>query len=359
MAEWEAKYPVQITPTADRVVVGFQKLKDEVPIIYSLLNRLRRLDAGAGQDVTDAEANQLRIDTTINRLLIRDTKNETWIDLGAIAPNFGITAESIGAVVQKSNTGSFYFGDDSARPEPDDPDIELQSNDLFLSMNGKRIDRWTGSAWETWLSLNFGDMLNYERYTIPRSEVATSGKGKVLRIDPNTGKGDIDITGSPERLLDKLIDVEDLHDGDALVYNAEKDKIVNLPNGEKIGGRIPVALRDIADGQALLYDAETIRFIPAYLQAVTHDALVEASGWEELPTPSGVYHYYYDIPANDVNSDTFVQVIVDDEGQDAALLAALSPKCLTRDGFIRLHAVAAPTIDINVVYAIQPSRAVS
>lgn len=230
MAEWEAKYPVQITPTTDRIVVGFEKLKNEVPIIYSLLNRLRRLDAGAGQTVDDAEAYQLRIDTTLNHLLIRDKKNEKWIDLGAIEPNFGISAENIGAVKQKSNTGSFYFGDDSVRPAPDDPDIELKTNDLFLSMNGKRIDRWTGIAWETWLSLNFGDILNYERYTINRQEVAYSGANKILRLDRETGKGNINITGSPDRILGKEIDVQDLHDGDVLVYNAEKDKIVNLQN---------------------------------------------------------------------------------------------------------------------------------
>ena len=52
MAEWEAKYPVQITPTTDRIGLGFEKLRNEVPIIYSLLNRLRRLDAGAGQALT-------------------------------------------------------------------------------------------------------------------------------------------------------------------------------------------------------------------------------------------------------------------------------------------------------------------
>ena len=359
MAEWEAKYPVQITPTTDRIGLGFEKLRNEIPIIYSLLNRLRRLDAGAGQTVDDAEAYQLRIDTTLNHLLIRDKKNEAWIDLGAIEPNFGISAESIGAVKQKGNTGGFYFGDDSARPQPDDPGIELKTNDLFLSMNGKRIDRWTGSAWETWLSLNFGDILNYERYTITKEMVATSGKGKILMLDPATGKGDIDITGSPEQLLGKQIDVEDLHDGDALVYNAEKDKIVNLPNGEKIGGRIPVMLRDIADGQTLLYDAETNKFMPAYLQAVTHEVTVEASAWEEMATPSGPYLYYYDIPAADVNADSFVQLTVDDEGQDVALGAGLSPKCLTRDGFIRLHSVAVPTADLNVVYAVQPSRSVS
>ena len=358
---WEPKYPVQITPTADRIVVGFEKLRSEIPIIYALLNRLRRLDAGAGQTVDDAEAYQLRIDTTLNHLLIRDKQNENWIDLGAIEPNFGISAESIGAVKQKGNTGGFYFGDSDALPDPADPEEikDLKTNDLYLCMNEKKIYRWTGIDWEVWMSLNFGDILNYEGYTITKDMVATSGKGKILKLDESTGKGNIDITGSPEQLLGKQIDVEDLHDGDALVYNAEKDKIVNLPNGEKIGGRIPVVLRDLADGQALMYDAETNKFFPVYLQTVTHEATVAADGWEELPTASGPYLYYYDIPAADVKGATFVQLTVDDEGQDIALGAGLSPKCLTRDGFIRLHSVAVPTADLNVVYAVQPSRSVS
>ena len=358
MAEWEPKYPVQITPTADRIAVGFDKVRNEIPIIYSLLNRLRRLDAGAGQDITDTAAYSLRVDTTLNRLLIRDAKNESWIDLGEIAENFGITADSIGAVAQKGNTGGFYFGNSDVMPDPSDPEAiaDLKTNDLFLSMNEKKIYRWTGSAWEVFLSLNFSDILNYEAYTITKDMVATSGKGKIVKLDPETGKGDFDITGSPEQLIGKQIDVEDLHDGDALVYNAEKDKIVNLPNGEKIGGRIPVALRDIKDGQALMYDAETNKFLPVYLQTVTHEATVAADGWEELPEPSGPYLYYYDISAADVKDTSFVQLVVSDEGQDVSLAAGLSPKCLTREGYIRLHAIAIPTEDLSVTYAVQPSR---
>lgn len=355
--EWEPKYPVQITPTADRIAVGFDKLRNEIPNIYSLLNRLRRLDAGAGQDITDTAAYSLRIDTTLNHLLIRDAKNEKWIDLGVIAENFGITADSIGAVAQKGATGGFYFGNSEIMPDPGDPEaiVDLKTNDLFLSMNEKKVYRWTGIAWEVFLSLNFGDLLNYEKYTITKDMIATSGKGKVVKLDPETGKGNFDITGSPERIIDKQIDVEDLHDGDVLVYNAEKDKIVNLPNGEKIGGRIPVALRDIKNGQVLIYDAGTNKFLPAYLQALMNSATVAASGWKTLPIPSGPYLYYYDIPAANVTSDSFVQLVVDDEGQDISLAAGLSPKCLTRAGYIRLHAIAVPTADLPVSYAVQPS----
>jgi hypothetical protein len=232
MSEWEVKYPVKITATEDTIQDGFEKLRQEMPVIYRLLNRLRRNDAGSGQDVLDAEAYSFRIDTTLNHLLIRKGDNSGWIDLGELKENFGITAESIGAVVQKSTSGSFMFGDSSARPDETDPEVveTLKTNDMYLSMNEKKIYRWTGFAWETFLSLNFGDILNYERYTINRDEVAYSGADKILRLDRETGKGNISITGSPDMIIGKEIDVQDLHDGDVLVYNAEKDKIVNLPN---------------------------------------------------------------------------------------------------------------------------------
>lgn len=232
MSEWEAKYPVKITATEDTIQDGFEKLRQEVPEIYRYLNRLRRLDAGAGQSVSDAESYQFRVDTTLNHLLIRKGDNSGWIDLGEVAENFGITADSIGALERTSDSGRFYFGMEAGLPDETDPEAtaSLKTNDLYLSMNGKRIYRWTGFAWEVWGSLNFGDMLNYERYTINRDEVAYSGADKILRLDRETGKGNINITGSPDMILGKEIDVQDLHDGDVLVYNAEKDKIVNLPN---------------------------------------------------------------------------------------------------------------------------------
>ena len=232
MSEWEVSDPVKITATEDTIQDGFQKVKDEFPKLYRLLNRLRRQNAGAGQNVSDVEPWEFRIDTTLNHLLIRNNDNNGWIDLGEVSENWGITADSIGALERTSDTGRFYFGMEAGLPDETDPEAtaSLKTNDLYLSMNGKRIYRWTGFAWEVWASLNFGDILNYERYTINRNEVAYSGADKILRLDRETGKGNISITGSPDMILGKEIDVQDLHDGDVLVYNAEKDKIVNLPN---------------------------------------------------------------------------------------------------------------------------------
>ena len=138
-----------------------------------------------------------------------------------------ITAEEISAIKNGGNLGKISAGLDESKPTSGN-----KTNDLYLATNTNTMYRWTGIEWQVILSLNFSQLKNYEAYCINRNEVSTNGKGKILKLDEVTGKANVDITGSPERLLGYEIDVRNLKDNDVLVYNEQKNKIVNLPKDE-------------------------------------------------------------------------------------------------------------------------------
>lgn len=88
---------------------------------------------------------------------------------------------------------------------------------------------WTGTAWKKLLSLNSEDVLNYEKYCISCGELTQIGDvshaGKVLQLDENTGKANVDIAGSPEMLWGYFIDFQDLKNGDCVAFDATKKTI--------------------------------------------------------------------------------------------------------------------------------------
>lgn len=303
MAEWNENYLIDYSPTGDDIDSFSQKVKNETARIYSLLNRLRKLDASAGLNVSDAEPFQWHVDTTNGNLYMRNAANTDWLLQGNIEQDyFGITAESIGAATVSGNMGTFYGGLSTNMPTTPEQTATLRTNDLYFAFDERKIYRWDGMAWIDFLSLQFKDLLDYERYCVPRTEVATSGAGKILQLDPETGKGNINITGSPDRLLGILIDVQNLRDDHVLCYDAGKNKIVNKPrndinasdvafgeagkilrvgeNGkitvdttgsaDKITG-IVVETDTLQDGQVLAYDAEHNKFVPVDKDHFTDD----------------------------------------------------------------------------------------
>lgn len=143
---------------------------------------------------------------------------------------FGIKPETIGAVANGGGMKTFYAGTEAAMSMIKASD--LQTNDAYFATDTFRFYIWTGSSWQIFLSRNFGEMLNYEKYCVAKSEVDYFGADKILRLDAETGKANVDITGSPAKIFDKEIDFQELRDGHYIVYNAEKDKWVNLPNDE-------------------------------------------------------------------------------------------------------------------------------
>lgn len=226
MADWEVKNKISYAPTGDDIDIFSLKVRDELELIYRLLNRLRRLDASAG-DINDTVAFQLHADTASGRLLIRDAENLNWIELGKLGQSFfGITPEDIGAVKNTGTIGAFYSGNAADLP------TTAGTHDIFYAFDEKRIYYYTGTTWEVFLSLNFADLYDYEKFCVARTEVDYSGKNKVLRLDKNTGKANVDIAGSPDKILNYPIEVANFKTGDVLVLDTAKGKIVNMPKDE-------------------------------------------------------------------------------------------------------------------------------
>lgn len=289
LADWEVRNKIDYSPNGDDVDRFSLKVRDELNLIYNLLNRLRKLDASAGE-IQDTVAYQLHADTASGRLLIRSADNQSWFEVGKLGKSFlGITPEDIGAVRNTGTIGAFYSG--NARDLPS----SANTHDIFYAFDERRIYYYTGTSWEVFLSLNFADLYDYEKFCVARTEVDYSGKDKILRLDKNTGKANVDIAGSPDKLLNCPIEVANFKTGDVLVYDATKGKIVNMPKDEvtrsdisatgeanklvqtdsngvahvsisgsaaAVGG-VAVSLSGVRDGQILIYDGATKKITAA------------------------------------------------------------------------------------------------
>ena len=227
MAQWEIEKPLNYNLNGETADTFLYKTKATFDQIFELLNILRSAGAQAGLDATDAAPYQIRINTADNCLYMRNATNEQWIYIGEIKANLGITPGTINAIENGGNIGKISGGLDANKPRTGN-----NTNDLYLATDSNTLYRWTGNAWVESLSLDFSKLKDYEKYCVNRNEVATSGKGKILKLDEVTGKANVDITGSPERLLGYEIDVRNLKGNDVLAFNEQKQKIVNLPKDE-------------------------------------------------------------------------------------------------------------------------------
>ena len=162
------------------------KTRDEFELIYNLLNRLRNFCA-----------------TII-------TISEDF---------FGITPENIGAAKK-------LVGNKSEIPATAD------TYDFFYAVDEKKLYIFTGTGWAVALSLNFADFSNYADYCIARDEVDYSGKDKILLLDKNTGKANVDISGSAAKISGVPIEISSLANNHAIVFDSAKNKFVNKPKDE-------------------------------------------------------------------------------------------------------------------------------
>ena len=287
MAKLELRYEIDYSPRGDTIDTFAQKTKAEINLIYQILNALRENFATSG-DLADTEAFQFHVDKASKKIFIRNSTNENWNVIGNIDEDyFGITPENIGAVKSDGTINKISAG--SEKPS------DAKTGDIFYDFTSKRAYYYTGTAWEIFLSLNFDDLRGYENYFVARDEVAYNGKDKIPRLDRNTGKGNFDIAGSPEKLFGYQIEISNLKDNDVLTFDNAKQKLINKPkdiftsadvsnsggankivqtdnNGvanvsisgsaAKING-VAVETANIADKQALIYNATYRRFEPA------------------------------------------------------------------------------------------------
>lgn len=157
-SEWRPQYRIDYSPHGDNLDRFVLKVRGELERIYHLLRRLRRLDASAGH-LADTVPYQLHADTASRRLLIRDSKNEKWIELGKLDESFfGITPEDIGAV-RNAGIGAFYSGYAADLPKT------ANINDIFYSLDEKKIYFYSGTSWELLASLNSADLYGLEEFS--------------------------------------------------------------------------------------------------------------------------------------------------------------------------------------------------
>lgn len=295
MAVWEipSDQIIDYSANGDDVDSFSQKVKFCIENLFECLRLL--LSNGARAGLNDAaQPYEIRINTADNCIYMRNGSNTGWFLLGEVADHLGLTPETLQAVRNGGGLGKFSLGSESAMPTTNN-----MTFDLYFAQDTSRLFIWTGSTWRKFLSLQFGDLLDYEKFCVSRAELASVGgaasTGKILQLDPQTGKANVDITGSPEKLCDYLIDVQNLRDGHALVFNAQKQKFVNLPNDELTkndttyqGGTanagklirvspngqldadvtgsaqkicsIPVDIQNLADGEVLRYHVATNSF---------------------------------------------------------------------------------------------------
>ena len=231
MANWEmdSANVIDYSPNGDDIDRFSLKVKNNFEHIFTLLQLLHSNGATAGLN-NDATSYEIRVDSSTDAMYIRNYDNTDWVFLGEVKENFGIKPETIGAVENGGGTGKLFTGTESAMA--DIPADSLETHDFYFAYDTTRLFTWTGTDWVIFLSRQFGDMLNYEKYCVAKAEVAYNGANKILRLDEETGKGNIDITGSPNRIWDKEIDLQDLQNNHVLTFNAEKNKWVNLPKDE-------------------------------------------------------------------------------------------------------------------------------
>ena len=174
-AEWRPRYRADYSPHGDTLDMFARKVYAELETVYHLLNRLRKMDASAG-DLADTVPYQLRVDTASGRLLIRDSKNQNWIELGKLDEKFfGIAPEDIGAV-RNEGVGAFYSGNAADLPKTADID------DIFYSLDEKKIYFYSGTSWELLASLNAEDLYGYNGVSL--AEVSDTGAAnKIVRLD--------------------------------------------------------------------------------------------------------------------------------------------------------------------------------
>ena len=301
MADWKVTNPIDYSPNGDDVDRFAQKSIATFEEIFEHLNDLRRHGAKAGLDESNTSPYEIRIDTTTDTIYMRDAANKKWYRLGSVAEFFGLTAKDIGAVENGGGMERLFLGNDADKP------TDAKTHDFYFAVDTRKLYVYEGSDWHILLSREFSDMLNYEDYIVPKSEVSVKGAGKILRLDPETGKGDIDITGSADHMLGKEINVTALHDKDVLMWNEEKQAFTAEPkdvftedsathtgeagklayvnsdgkihadlagNADKIAGK-PIVTDSLAAGDVLAYNAEDETFVNVPKDFVGADDVTE------------------------------------------------------------------------------------
>ena len=226
--KWEPKFPVDYSSNGDDIDRFAQKTKAEFELIYHLLNALRQ-NFPLKNAPNDTLPFQWYVNVSSGKMYMRNSKDDAWNVLGNVDEDyFGITAKNIGAVANDGTVGRFSAGD-----VKDIPDKKVATtNDMYFALDENKLYVFTGTSWRVLFSLNFADLADYESYCILRDEVATSGKGKILKLDEQTGKANVDISGSADKIAGYTVEVNNLSNGQVLSFDNATSKWKNHPKDE-------------------------------------------------------------------------------------------------------------------------------
>ena len=223
--KWEPKFPVDYSSNGDDIDRFTQKTKAEFELIYHLLNALRQNFPCKNQP-SDTLPFQWYVDISGRKIYMRNSKDDGWNVLGNVDEDyFGITAKNIGAIANDGTVGQFSAGDVKDIPVKN----VANTNDMYFALDENKLYVFTGTSWRVLFSLNFADLTDYENYCVLRDEVATSGKGKVLKLDEQTGKANVDISGSADKIAGYAVEVSNLRGGQVLSFDNATSKWKNQP----------------------------------------------------------------------------------------------------------------------------------
>lgn len=273
MAKWNIDPTVLYSPSSgETIATAWQKQINISNDLLEYINRVRVMDASAGSNISDAEAFQLKVNTTDKTLLIRNSSNTDWIKCGYIDKNFwGIEPDTINAIKNNGGVNSIEVtteepsgGSNGAIAidtnnkrlyqkingvwtlllsltasdlidynnliKNNDGDIRSiyivnseptggSSGDIAIDVTNKKMYIKDSYTWIMIFSLHASDLVDYKDIIIEEDVSTTAEANKIPRAN-SEGKLTNDITGSPDKLAGKKIITTNLLEGTTLVYRS-------------------------------------------------------------------------------------------------------------------------------------------
>lgn len=287
MSKWTVSNPIDYSADGDDIDRAALKTKQEFEVVTDRLNFLRTNGVDEGV-AGNAEPCEWRVDnsTTPATILMRSADNTRWFTMGLLKDSFGLTAENVGGVSKDEDypLGAIMYGAEKDMP------IAANQGDFYFTKDTNRMYIRRGSTWQLFNGNSIDDIKGVRDKLLLREEVAESGPGMVPRLNA-IGKGEFDITGSPDRIMDREVHVnpmpvdpnlpygeyDELGQDQIIAYNAQERRWENRPRLDypqsQTGGR-NVAV--ITNGEGLVVaditgSARRIADIPVRANRVVND----------------------------------------------------------------------------------------
>lgn len=246
MATYQDTNELEYRPNGDTIDDFARKYMASMRRIYQFLNNIRGLNS-LGTEYVEPEAYQMKAEN--GKLYIRNEDNSEWVFLGDVAYRFG-TVSGASETILTSNQLS-PSGGEAGKILVTDSDGNLDTNITGAAAKFGAYPITLGDdSLTNKMGLIFinGDFV--PREVILKNDIASKGGAASVIVKTNdAGKLDVDITGSPDKLVDYQIETAGIQDQEALVYfdgRWENKKVVlsSEVSVEEGAGKIPRANDD-------------------------------------------------------------------------------------------------------------------